>query len=240
MGVSTSQKNNREIGLCSSDVFAFDYQLKATSGSKLVNRGAPCGIRRIFIGYNAVKEKLRQHIEKRVPLTDEEFAFVLAHMREKKFRKHQFLLQEGEGVTYAYFVVSGLLKLTYTDESGKSHIVSFAMEDWWESDFNAFFSQTKATLSLDCLEDTAVFCFSLADFHSLCAGLPKFERFFVHLAIAGSVAAQQRILSLLTTNAQQRYEQLLKLYPTLIQRVSKTMLASYLGVSRETLSRFGS
>ncbi|MBC8152006.1 MAG: Crp/Fnr family transcriptional regulator [Bacteroidetes bacterium] len=187
-----------------------------------------------------MKEKLRQHIEKRVSLTDEEFALVLAHMTEKNFRKHQFLIQEGERVRYAYFVVSGLLKLTYTDESGKSHIVSFAMEDWWESDFNAFFNQTEATLSLDCLEDTAVFCFSLADFQRLCTGLPKFERFFVHLAIAGSVAAQQRILSLLTTNAQEWYEQLIKLYPTLVQRVSKAMLASYLGVSRETLSRLTS
>ena len=164
-------------------------------------------------------EKLREHIEKRVPLTDEEFAFVLDHVAVKKFRKHQFLIREGEPVKYAYFVVSGLLKLVYTDESGKSHI------------------QTKATLSVDCLEDTVVFCLSLDDYKTLCASLPTFERFFRQLAIAGSIAAQQRILSLLTTQAKERYERLLKQHPALIQRVPKTLLASYLGVSRETLSR---
>lgn len=185
----------------------------------------------------AMQEKLRAHIEKRVPLTDEEFAFVLGHFTVKNFRKHQFLIQEGQRVPYSYFVVSGLLKLVHTDESGKPHIVSFAMEDWWESDFGAYFSQTAATLSLECLEDTVVYCLSLDDYQKLCAELQKFGRFFLHLAIAGSVASQRRILSLLTTSAKGRYEQLLAQYPALFQRVPKTLLASYLGVSRETLSR---
>ena len=184
-----------------------------------------------------MQEKLREHIEKRVPLTDDEFAFVLAHFTLKKYKKHQFLIQEGEPVRYSYFVVSGLLKLVYTDELGRQHIVSFAMEDWWETDFQAYFTQTRATMSLDCLEDTEVFCLSLENYHTLCDGLPTFERFFLQLTIAGSIAAQRRILSLLTTQAKERYEQLLKQYPTLIQRIPKTLLASYLGVSRETLSR---
>lgn len=182
-------------------------------------------------------EKLREHMEKRVPLTDEEFTFVLAHFTVKKCKKHEFLIREGQAVTDSFFVVSGLLKLTYTDESGKQHIVSFAMEDWWESDFRAYFTRTKATLSLDCLEDTIVFCLSLDNFNALCAALPTFEHFFLKLSIAGSTAAQQRILSLMTTQAKERYEQLIHQYPTLVQRVPKTLLASYLGVSRETLSR---
>lgn len=175
-----------------------------------------------------------------MPLTDEEFAFTLAHFTSKRFKKHQFLIQENEPVKYSYFVVSGLLKLVYTDDAGKQHIISFAMEDWWESDFQAYYTQTPATLSLECLEDTVVFCLSLPDYHKLCDGLPKLERFFLRKAMAGSIASQQRILSLLTTNAQERYEQLLEKHPALFQRVSKTLLASYLGVSRETLSRLSS
>lgn len=139
-----------------------------------------------------MQEKPREHIEKRVPLTDEEFAFVIAHFTLKKFRKHQFLIQEGEPVPYSFFVVSGLLKLVYTDESSKQHIVSFAMEDWWESDLRAFYTRAKTTMSLDCLEDTVVFCLSLENFHKLCNGLPKFERFSLELSLAGSIAAQQR------------------------------------------------
>ncbi|GAB3226601.1 Crp/Fnr family transcriptional regulator [Spirosoma arcticum] len=184
-----------------------------------------------------MQEKLREHIEKTISLTDDEFAFVLAHFSQKTVKKHQFLIQEGENVRYVYFVVSGLLKLVYTDDSGKQHIISFAMEDWWESDFQAYYTQSKATMTLDCIEDTVVFCLSLDNYHKLCDGLPKMERFIGQKSILGSIASQQRILSLLTTNAKERYEQLLKQYPSLFKRVPKTLLASYLGVSRETLSR---
>nr|WP_295872295.1 cyclic nucleotide-binding domain-containing protein [uncultured Chitinophaga sp.] len=119
-----------------------------------------------------MQEKLRQHIEKIVSLTDEEFDFVRSHFSVKQAKKKTFLFQTGESVRYSYFVVSGLLTLIYHDDTGKQHIVSFAMEDWWES-----------------------------------------------------------------ANAKERYEQLLQRYPALLQRVPNTLLASYLGVSRETLSR---
>ena len=184
-----------------------------------------------------MQEKFREHIEKRVPLTDDEFAFLLTHFTVQKFKKHQVLIEEGQRVTYCYFVVSGLLRLVYNDPSGKEHTVSFAMEDWWECDFEAFFNQSRATLLVDCLEDTVVYCLSLDNFHTLCAGLQKFERFFLKIAITHSFAARKRILSLMTDQARERYEQLLSQYPSLVQRVPKTLLASYLGVSRETLSR---
>jgi CRP-like cAMP-binding protein len=187
--------------------------------------------------YTPVQEQLRAHIDRSVALTDEEFAFVLAHLEEKHYKKHQFLIQEGQPAEYCYFVASGLLKLFYTQPSGKQHIVSFAMEDGWESDCQAYFTRTRATLSLECLEDTVVFCLSLDDYHQLCAGLRKFERFFLQLTLFDSVAAQRRILSLLTTQAKERYEHLLRQHPSLVQRVPKSLLASYLGVTRETLSR---
>ena len=187
-----------------------------------------------------MQEFLRQHIEKIVPLTDDEFGLILAHFSIQTFKKNEFIFQKDERVKHFYFVVTGLLKLGYPDESGKEHIVSFAMEDWWETDSLAFFSQTKATLSLQCLEDTQVFCLSLDDYHQLCTSLQKMEHFFLEKAIRGHIASQQRILSFLTSQAQERYEKLLERYPALFQRVPKTLLASYLGVSRETLSRFSS
>lgn len=181
--------------------------------------------------------KLRTHIETIVPLTDDEFSYILSLFITKTYKKNQCLIQEGESVQYAYLVVSGLLKLVYTDDTGKEHIVSFAMEDWWETDFPAYFNQTKATMSLQCLEDTNVFCLSLENYQKICFNIQKMESFFLKKSNAGFIGSQQRILSLLTSNAKERYEQLLKLYPALIQRVSKTQLASYLGVSRETMSR---
>jgi CRP-like cAMP-binding protein len=185
-----------------------------------------------------MQDKLREHIEKIVPLSEEEFAFVSNHFTAKKLKKHQFLIQEGDAVKHSYFVVSGLLKLVHTDDSGKEHIISFAMEDWWESDYYAFYTQTEATMSLVCLEDTEVLCLTFEDYRKLCEGLQKMERFFLEKSNFGFLGAQRRILSLITSNAKERYEQLLKRYPSLFQRVPKALIASYLGVSRETLSRF--
>ncbi|WPQ63551.1 Crp/Fnr family transcriptional regulator [Chitinophaga sancti] len=180
---------------------------------------------------------LRDHIEKTLPLTGEEFSFVQTLFTTKKYKKHQYLIQEGEEVKYCYLVISGLLKLVYNDDNGKDHIVSFAMEDWWESDYYAFYTQSVATMSLECIEDTEVYCFSFENYKKLCTELPKMERFFLQKSTFGFLAAQRRILSLLTSNAKERYEQLLKQHPSLLQRVPKSLLAAYLGVSRETLSR---
>lgn len=185
-------------------------------------------------------DQLKHHIEKLVPLTSEEFTFIRSHFIAQNFRKGEFLIQQDAHVRYLYYVVSGLLKLIYNDESGKEYIVSFAMEDWWESDIQAYYTQTKATMSLQCIEDTDVLCISLEDYRKLCAGLQKMERFFLEKSIGGHIASQQRILSFITSNATERYDQLLKRYPQLVQRVPKSLLASYLGVSRETLSRLSS
>lgn len=185
-----------------------------------------------------MQDKLREHIEKVIPLSDEEFAFISAHFTVKKFKKHQFIIQKGDAVKYSYFVVSGLLKLVHTDDSEKEHIISFAMEDWWESDYYAFYTQTEATLSLECLEDTEVLGLTFENYRKLCDDLQKMERFFLEKSNFGFLGAQRRILSLITSNAKERYEQLLKRYPSLFQRVPKSLIAAYLGVSRETLSRF--
>ncbi len=187
-----------------------------------------------------MKEKLKNHIEKLIHLTDDEHSFVQSHFSFEKYKKNDFLIQKGKNVKNCYFVVSGLLKLVYDDKDGKQHIVSFAMEDWWESDFSAYFSEAKAKMSLQCIEDTIVFSISLKNYQKLSAESPKMQRFFLKKSNSGHIASQNRILSFLTSNAKERYEQLLKQYPSLFQRVPKTLLASYLGVSRETLSRLSS
>lgn len=184
--------------------------------------------------------ELRRHFEKITPLTDQEFDYILSHFTTKKLKKHQFLIQEGDNVTNDYFVVKGLLKAYHVDKEGNEYIMQFAMEDWWVTDYQAYFSQTKATLNIDCIEEVEIFCLSLHNRDKICADLHKIEHFFRRKSNIGYVALQRRILSMLNSNAKERYEQLLLQYPTLFQRVPKTLIASYLGVSRETLSRFTS
>lgn len=184
--------------------------------------------------------ELRRHIDTVVQLTDSEFDFVLSHFARRKLKKHQFLVQANDYVTNDYWVIKGLIKAYHSDIDGRDHIIQFAMEDWWITDYQAYFNQTKATLTVDCLEDTEVLCLSLENRDKICAELHKIEHFFRKKSNAGYIALQRRILSLLTSRAKERYEQFLVQYPTLLQRVPKTLIASYLGVSRETLSRLSS
>jgi CRP-like cAMP-binding protein len=184
-----------------------------------------------------MNHSLRQHIEKITPLSDTEFEYILSHFLSKKLKKHQFLLQENAEVQYDYFVIKGLLKAYHIDKEGKEHILQFAMEDWWISDYQAYFNREKANLNIDCIEEVEVLSLSLENRDKLCAELHKIEHFFRKKSNAGYVALQRRILSLLNSSAKERHEQLLAQYPSLFQRIPKSLIAAYLGVSRETLSR---
>jgi CRP-like cAMP-binding protein len=187
-----------------------------------------------------MSKELRQQIEKVTPLTDQEFEYILSHFTTKRLKKNQFLIQEGDSVLNDFFVVSGLLKAYHVDKEGKEHIMQFALEDWWVTDYQAYFNQTNSTLNIDCIEPCELLSISLQNREKLCADLHKIEHFFRKKSNAGYVALQRRILSLLNNNAKERYEQLLNQYPKLFQRVPKILIASYLGVSRETLSRLSS
>lgn len=180
---------------------------------------------------------LRRHIEQVVRLSDEEYAFVREHFRIKSCKKGGFLIETNEPVPYVYLVISGLIMLVYHDKTGREHILSFAMEDWWESDYPAWFSRQPAAFSLKCIEDTQVYCLTLDSYHTICAELQKMEHFFLHKANRGHMASQERILTFLTASPHERYEHVLRKYPALMQRVPKALLAAYLGVARETLSR---
>jgi CRP-like cAMP-binding protein len=164
---------------------------------------------------------LRTQIEKIVKLTDEEFDFALSHFTEKTFKKHQYVVQAGGPAPNDHFVVKGLLKSFYTDDTGKMHILQFAMEDWWISDPQAYHNRLNATLDIDCLEDTHTFFISIDNREKLCEELKKMEYFFMKKTTAGYIALQKRILSLMSQNAEERYAQFLQLYPSLMQRLPK-------------------
>lgn len=181
--------------------------------------------------------RLRQHIEQITPLTDEEFEYVKTLFSLKKVRKNQYLIHDGDEVKYEYLVLSGIYKVFYVDEQGKEYIVQFAQENWWMSDYQAFFKQQPANMFIECMEDGEVLYSTLAAREKLAADLHKMEHFFRVKLTNGYIAQQQRIKLLLSSTPQQRYEAFSKLYPDLLQRIPKKFIAEFLGVSRETLSR---
>lgn len=187
-----------------------------------------------------MSEILRHQIDKISPLTDTEFDYVLSHFTKRKFKKHQFVVQEGQLVDNDFFILEGCLKSYSTDASGKEHIIQFGLQDWWITDYEAYYNQTLATVNIDCIEDSVLLCLTFTNREKLCAEMHKIEHFFRKKTNKRNVALQQRILSLLSSNAKERYDQLLNQYPQLFQKVPKHLIAAYLGVSRETLSRFNS
>jgi len=183
---------------------------------------------------------LRQQIEEYVSLTDEEFAWVLSHFTPKKLKKHQIIIREGEYVHNDYFIVSGLMKVCHIDGAGKEHIIQFGMERCWITDPQAYHHETMATLQVDCLEDCDTLFITLYNREKLCRELQKMDHFFRKQTTANYIQMQRRILCLISSSVKEQYEHLLMNYPDLLQRVPKSLIASFLGVSRETLSRLAS
>jgi CRP-like cAMP-binding protein len=183
------------------------------------------------------KEILKKHITNSIALSDEQFEHLYSHFKLRSFKKGQSIITEGDKVDHEYFVLSGCLKSFYINDDVKMYILQFAMPGWWASDYAALYNQTRATINVDCITDAEVLCLSNADREKLCRELHPVEHFFRWRTNRGYVAAQKRLLSFMNNDAKTRYEELMNQYPQLYNLVPKHLIAAYLGVSRETLSR---
>lgn len=182
-------------------------------------------------------EVLKSHLRKRIELTDAEFKRASAFFIPKKLRKRQFLLQSGEVGRYLAFVEKGCLRSYSIDEAGEEHIVQFAIEDWWIGDMYSFLENQPSTLNVDTFEECELLLLDKPSRDRLCESIPKFERFFRLLLQANYVASQRRIMQSISATAEERYLQFLKSYPAIVRRVPQNQIASYLGITPQSLSR---
>ena len=183
------------------------------------------------------KNILKEHVLKTTSLTDAEFDYFFSHFKLESFKKGQNIISEGDEVEKEYFVLSGCLKAFFVNDEVKMYILQFAMPTWWTSDYGALYNKTKATTNVDCVSDAEVLSISNSNREKICSELHQAEHFFRWRTNRGYVAAQKRLLSFMNNNVKTRYEELLLLYPALYNMVPKHLIAAYLGVSRETLSR---
>ena len=180
---------------------------------------------------------LRAHIEKRVHLTDEEFEISAKYFIPKKLKKHQFLLNEGDICRYVAFVNSGCLRKYTIDNKGSEHITQFAIEDWWISDLDSFFSGLPAKSNIDTLQDSEVLLLEKSAREEMLDNCPKMEQLFRLQIESGYVATQQRIVDSLSASAEERYLKFIKTYPKIFEIVPQNQIASYLGITPQSLSR---
>jgi len=183
------------------------------------------------------KEIFKEYISKTISLTDDQFDYFFSHFKPMSFKKGQAVVTAGENINCEYFVLDGILKSFYINDNLKMYILQFAMPTWWASDFDALYSGSKATINVDCITDSEVLCLSNDDREKLCREIHQIEYFFRWRTNKGYVATQKRLLSFMNDDAKRRYEDLMKQYPALYNMVPKHLIAAYLGVSRETLSR---
>lgn len=172
-----------------------------------------------------------------VSLTPEEQDLIKGYLTPKKVRKKQYLLQEGDVCKYIAFVEKGALRAYTVSEKGTEHIVQFALEGWLVSDLFSFLTSEPATYNIDALEDAELLLISTAAHESLLQKLPKYET-YTRVQLTGAyIAMQRRLTSIISLSLEERYNYFTSLYPDIIQRVPQHMIASYMGLTPETLSR---
>ncbi|MBE7178433.1 MAG: Crp/Fnr family transcriptional regulator [Mucilaginibacter polytrichastri] len=179
----------------------------------------------------------QSYLQTKAAITPKKVLELTAGLRTKRIRKGDELLAQGDLCSEMYFVSSGLLRSYTVDSSGKEHIVQFAPENWWTGDRNSFYHREPALFSIDAIEDSEVVLLTHAFFERIEKSAPEFHIFnsaALHNAIR---QMQKRIVSLLSDTAEQRYLEFIRLYPSLNLRVPQWMIATYLGITPESLSR---
>jgi CRP-like cAMP-binding protein len=182
-------------------------------------------------------DRLREHVARLVPLTDDEFPACTSLMVPKKIRKGAYLVQEGEVSKYLAFVTNGCLRSYGINKKGEENIVQFAFEGWWITDLYGFLTGKPGTYFIDALEASDVLLIDAGSYERLCSSVPKFERYFRILLQNNYIATHRRVLASISLSAEERYLQMEEEYPAIVQRVAQRHIASYLGTTPEALSR---
>lgn len=178
-----------------------------------------------------------QHVLRRVAMSPEELSEFISAFKLKKIKKRQFLVQPDFIAGHRTFVLNGAFRSYVVDQETNEHTIQFAIEDWWISDLNSYTYQKPATMFVAALEDSLVLQIDYAAEQKLKQANHKYETFFRIGAERTSAFHQRRIISTLTRTAEQRYNEFLETYPQVIQRLPQYMIASYLGMTTQFLSK---
>lgn len=184
-----------------------------------------------------MSELLWKKINEIVTITEEEFAGLQTLIISRKLRKRQYLLQEGNVCKYQAFVEKGILRSYTIDEKGSEHILQFASEGWWMADLSSFLTDEPSVFNMEALEEAELLLIDKPSWNLAMEKFPKLERYFRILIQNHLIATQKRLMHSLSETAEEKYIRFSKIYPLCVQRVPQHMIASYLGITRETLSR---
>jgi len=184
-----------------------------------------------------VFQVFRKYVAGKIALTEQQFDRIQSLCIIKKLRKKQYLLQEGDTWKYHAFIASGCLRTYSVDEKGLEHIISFAIENWWTGDKESLMLNQPSKYNIDAVEDSEVILFTDSNFQLICSEMPQFNDMVNMILQRSFVASQSRIHAAISYTADEKYLNFIDKYPGFTTRIPQSMIASYLGITPETLSR---
>lgn len=182
-------------------------------------------------------QQLYDNFSRYVEISDQDKTEIKSLASHLHFKKGDFINYYGEINKYTNFIIKGSVRVFYVDKDGAEHNIQLAISDWWISDFSSFIAQQPGRLYVEALENTESLSFSYENVQTLYRKIPKMERFFRILTEKAYASFQERVLTNLSLDAEQRYLQFRQNYPQKDLQISQKHIASYLGMSAEFLSK---
>ncbi|MBO2012131.1 Crp/Fnr family transcriptional regulator [Hymenobacter negativus] len=182
----------------------------------------------------AVFEK---YLQSKASFSEAEIAQIKAASLPKTLRKRQYLLQAGDEWSYQAFVTSGCLRTYSVDAKGAEHILNFAVENWWTGNQESLTTGQPSRYYVEAIEKSTLLLFRKEDFEQLRREIPSLDEVVNAILYRSFLASQNRIHAAISYSAEEKYREFLRLYPAFAQRIPQYMVASYLGMTTETLSR---
>jgi CRP/FNR family transcriptional regulator, anaerobic regulatory protein len=186
-------------------------------------------------------ELLIKNISKVIALNQSEFELFKKFWEIKKLKKDQYLLQKGQVCRHDAFVLDGALKAYFINpKTYKEEIMYFAIADWWATDLESFHTGAASDLNIQAVKPATIATISKSKFEELLLAIPKLERYFRIILQGHSSALQRRIYLRNACSAKERYHAFLYKYPEINRQIPQYLVASYLGMSAEMLSKIRS
>ena len=182
-----------------------------------------------------IKDNLKRILGESIP--DELFSLLDQFSFEKSFDKKDLLAETGLDCKYQYFILKGAAYSFYINEKGNKSVIELAIEEYWITDATAYFTGKPAISSIETLEPTTALLINRKDFNNLCCSHPLFDRFFRILMQNSLASLDRRIAQTISEEGEHRYREFLEKHPQFIQRIPQYLIASYLGLKPQSLSR---